>query len=131
MFLDTSGLFCLHNRAEPHHAQATRLLAAATRSFTHSYVIAEFVALSESHRLQRRPVLQFIQEIHDGDLAEVVFVDEATHRKAFDLLRKRDDKSWSLCDAVSFVLMGERKVSEALTLDHHFEQAGFVQLLNH
>ena len=46
-----------------------------------------------------------------------------------ELLKKRIDKSWSLCDAVSFVLLEERSRTEALTTDHHFEQAGFVRLL--
>jgi predicted nucleic acid-binding protein len=45
------------------------------------------------------------------------------------LLQSRLDKDWSLCDAVSFVLMQQRGVTEALTTDHHFEQAGFVRLL--
>jgi predicted nucleic acid-binding protein len=59
----------------------------------------------------------------------LVWVDEARHRAAMDLLQARLDKSWSLCDAVSFVLMREHGEVEALTNDHHFEQAGFVRLL--
>jgi predicted nucleic acid-binding protein len=45
------------------------------------------------------------------------------------LLRARPDKTYSLCDAVSFVLMRERGVAEALTTDRHFEQEGFRRLL--
>jgi predicted nucleic acid-binding protein len=41
----------------------------------------------------------------------------------------RQDKSYSLWDAVSFVLMCQRGVTEALTTDRHFEQEGFVKLL--
>lgn len=36
-----------------------------------------------------------------------------------------------LCDAVSFVLMRMYGETEALTTDHHFEQEGFVRLLEH
>jgi predicted nucleic acid-binding protein len=32
-------------------------------------------------------------------------------------------------DCTSFDLMQERAVTEALSADHHFEQAGFVALL--
>lgn len=51
------------------------------------------------------------------------------HQSATDLLTKRLDKSYSLCDAVSFVVMRESGVLEALTTDHHFEQEGFTRLL--
>lgn len=45
------------------------------------------------------------------------------------LYRERPDKDWSLTDCISFVAMEERGIREALTGDHHFEQAGFVALL--
>jgi uncharacterized protein len=41
----------------------------------------------------------------------------------------RRDKEWSLTDCISFVVMKERGLTEALTADHHFEQAGFKALL--
>jgi predicted nucleic acid-binding protein len=44
-------------------------------------------------------------------------------------LSDRQDKTYSLCDAVSFVLMRQRKMTDALTTDRHFEQEGFVRLL--
>ena len=46
-----------------------------------------------------------------------------------NLLNRRLDKSYSLCDAVSFVLMHQRKLVDALTTDRHFEQEGFRKLL--
>ena len=51
------------------------------------------------------------------------------HRAALALLQGRLDKTWSLCDAVSIVLMERLSSAEALTTDHHFEQAGFRRLL--
>jgi uncharacterized protein len=45
------------------------------------------------------------------------------------LYERRPDKSWSLTDCISFVVMQRDGISEALTGDHHFEQAGFVRLL--
>ena len=45
------------------------------------------------------------------------------------LYRQRTDKAWSLTDCISFVVMSDEGITEALTGDHHFEQAGFVALL--
>jgi len=49
--------------------------------------------------------------------------------RGVDLYRKRSDKAWTLTDCISFVVMSERGIREALTADHHSEQAGFTALL--
>ncbi len=46
-----------------------------------------------------------------------------------DASYQHTDKDWTLTDCISFVIMRERNVAEALTGDHHFEQAGFVAML--
>ena len=60
---------------------------------------------------------------------ELVSVDMNLLLRGFDLFVARPDKGWSLTDCVSFTLMRERGVVEALAYDHHFEQAGFVALM--
>ena len=129
MLLDTSGLLCLHNRAEPFHAQARTLYRAARVRLTHSYVLAEFVALANARRLPRVAALTFVVDLVENPDIETVWIDEALHREAMALLLARQDKTYSLCDAVSFVLMHQRRLTEALTTDHHFEQEGFQRLL--
>jgi predicted nucleic acid-binding protein len=56
-------------------------------------------------------------------------VDDTLHREALRLLSARLDKTYSLCDAVSFVLMRRDGLNDALTTDRHFEQEGFRRLL--
>jgi predicted nucleic acid-binding protein len=129
MLLDTSGLLCFHHRAEPQHADAVKFFLSASRRLTHSYVLAEFVALAQARRLLRPPTLSFVADLQNNAAVEVVYVHETLHRAALELLHQRPDKSWSLCDAVSFLLMAQETIREALTTDHHFEQAGFVRLL--
>ena len=49
--------------------------------------------------------------------------------RGMDLYRGRKDKEWSLTDCISFVVMADEGLEEALTGDRHFEQAGFKALL--
>ena len=63
MLLDTSGLLCLHSRAEPLHRDARTLYQAARMRVTHSYVLAEFVALAQTRRLPRMAALTFISDL--------------------------------------------------------------------
>lgn len=129
MLLDTSGLLSYFDQADARHAEAEELFDAADRPLTHSYVLAEFLPLCNSRRLNRAAYLAFAAELLDSPVIELVWVDEALHRAAFALVLARQDKTYSLCDAVSFVLMRERGISEALTTDKHFEQEGFLRLL--
>lgn len=129
MFLDTSGLLCYLDGSEAGHDDSARLMLSASQLLTHSYVLAKLVAMAHVRGLPRLTILEFLAEL-EGDLGiHVVYVDGELHHAAVDLLSRRLDKTYSLCDAVSFVLMERRGVRETLTTDHHFEQAGFVRLL--
>jgi predicted nucleic acid-binding protein len=129
MLLDTSGLLSLIHRDEPQHEEAKRLYQAALARVTHNDVLDEFVALAHARKLPRYDALDISTSLLDSANVEVVWVDEPLHRRALDLLSARLDKTYSLCDAVSFVLMRERGETEALTTDRHFEQEGLVRLL--
>lgn len=80
-------------------------------------------------RFPRPSALSFISDLADDPDIETIWVDEQLHREAMALLHARLDKTYSLCDAVSFILMRRGRVSEALTTDHHFEQEGFRRFL--
>jgi uncharacterized protein len=60
---------------------------------------------------------------------DVVPLSETLYSEAFALYESRLDKNWGLTDCISFVVMTERGITEALTSDEHFEQAGFATLL--
>ena len=129
MLLDTSGLLCFLHQDESQHAVAVELLAKANDLLTHNYVLAELIALALIRRFSRTTVLSYTLELLDNPNVEFVWVDESLHREAMNLLLVRQDKTYSLCDAISFILMRQRGITEALTTDKHFEQEGFIRLL--
>jgi hypothetical protein len=70
-----------------------------------------------------------VDQIEADSAVRVVAVDDGLFRERLDLFRQRPDKDWSLTDCISFVLMQRERMTQALTADHHFQQAGFVALL--
>jgi uncharacterized protein len=77
----------------------------------------------------RLHALQVYQQAHDGDGVEVIPFETEQIEAAVALYASRHDKSWSLTDCLSFVVMRAFHITEALTADHHFRQAGFHPLL--
>lgn len=130
MLLDTSGLLALLHEDETQHFAAVTAYEQATSRVTHSYVLAEFVPLATVRGVPRSSTLEFSKRLLATPAVSVTWVSESLHRRAVDLLSARRDKDYSLCDAVSFVLMREHKVLDALTSDRHFEQEGFRRLLS-
>ena len=129
MLIDTSGWLCMLHKDEPEHVEAVRLYNAARVRVTHSYVLAEFVPLAQVRKFPRQSNLIFTDRILDDAEVTLIWVDEGLHRQAVNLLLEREDKTYSLCDAVSFLVMRSLGIAEALTTDKHFKQEGFIRLL--
>lgn len=129
MLLDTSGLLCCFDADESRHSDAVRLYEGASLRLTHNYVLAEFIALTQARHLPRKEALAFAAGVIVDAEVEVVWIDPSIHEQAMQLLQSQLDKTYSLCDAVSFAVMQRRGVFDALTTDRHFDQAGFRRLL--
>ena len=134
VFADTSGWASLFLEKDSYHAKASTFITQwqqqSQNVVTTNYVLSELIVLLSSFRGQQRlAILKFIETIRSANWIEIVHVGELLDKKAWQFLEKRLDKRWSLVDAVSFIVMQERGMTEALTADHHFEQAGFVRLL--
>jgi len=129
LFLDTSGLLCIHDEDDFRNEKAIEFFTKAKRLLTTNYVLTEFVPLSYARGKNRTESFSFINDLLFVPRLELVWIDENYHNQAMKLLENRLDKTYSLCDAVSFVLMREYKITEALTTDRHFEQEGFVKSL--
>lgn len=134
LFADTSGWGSLIDPTQPFHSLAARIYRAARHQgrklVTTNYVVGELVALLTSPlRIPRPTTVAFIDGLKTTAYVEIVHVDAVLDGEAWQLLRSRQDKEWSLVDCASFVLMKRRGCTEALTSDHHFEQAGLIRLL--
>lgn len=133
-FVDTSGWASFFVRTEPHHAKAIELMTQWQqqngRVVTTNYILSELAALFTSPlRVPRSTILDCIQTIRSRPWVEVVHIDPSLDEAAWKLFGDRLDKEWSLVDCASFVVMQQHGLTDALTADHHFEQAGFVRLL--
>ena len=134
VFADTSGWANLVDKTQPQFETAARVYRdIRQRGFkmvTTNYVMIELVALLTSPlRLPRTRIIAVVDGIRTSPYFEVIHVDPILDRTAWQLLKQRPDKEWSLVDCASFVVMQQRGIVEALTTDHHFEPAGFARLL--
>jgi predicted nucleic acid-binding protein len=129
MFLDTSGLLALILAREPLHQKACDEYARASTRVTHGFVLAELVALTNARGVPSGPVLQFLMSLIANPDITVMWPDEAVSGQAITLLIARQGRGYSLCDAVSFIIMRGRNIGDALSTDKHFEDEGFRRLL--
>ena len=130
VFADTFYFVALLNRNDQHHSKAT---AAASQLqgeiITSEWVLMELAdALAES--AVRRFVAPFIRDLNRDPKVEIISANQKWFLAGLDLYEKRNDKGWTLTDCISFVIMNEEGLTDALTGDHHFVQAGFKILLD-
>jgi predicted nucleic acid-binding protein len=77
----------------------------------------------------RNVFLTVLRHLRADWRVEIIPADAVLFDAGCALNARRRDKDWSLTDCISFEVMRQRGLGEALTADHHFEQAGFTALL--
>lgn len=130
LFVDTSAWFPLADPEDPAHSAVANALRnaiqeRATRIVTTNLVVAETHALL-LRRIHRTVALAFLREVGQEPSVVVTSTPEHEARARRDWLERYDDHEFSFTDAVSFAVMEERGIREALALDRHFGVAGFV-----
>ena len=128
LFADSFYWFALANPLDASHARAMAYANASASLLTTAWVITE-LADGFCRTTSRAAFLRLHQLILNDPFHAVVSADQAFMDRGLALYAARPDKEWSLTDCISFVVMQERGITEALTGDHHFEQAGFTALL--
>ena len=131
-FADTSFWIALSSKRDQYHSQAIAWHAAVVRSgnkiVTTEAVLWEWLN-ALAHASTQGVAAEGYRRVHADRRVAVVPFDAELNDAAVDLYRSRADKDWSLTDCLSFVVMESRHLVEALTTDHHVEQAGLKALM--
>jgi predicted nucleic acid-binding protein len=96
---------------------------------TTNYVISELLPLLASRRdFARQEIIAFMKSLRLSPYVEILHIDPSLDDETWQMAEKYIDKEWSWVDMSSFVVMRRLGLTEALTTDHHFTQAGFTRL---
>ncbi|RMD86426.1 MAG: PIN domain-containing protein [Calditrichaeota bacterium] len=129
IFIDTMYVVALVNENDEYHKRATELSEKYENS---SFVTTEGVLLEIANVLARNykeQAVEIIEYFLSSDDVEIVHLNPTLFDKAFERYKTYLDKTWSLVDCISFEVMKEKGLIDALTGDKHFEQAGLNPLM--
>lgn len=128
IFIDTSAWYALADAGDVNHARSKIFLPNALADYrdliTTNHVVGETYTLL-LYRLGHAVALGFISNIRKSLRLKNVFVSWETEMKAYTLLQRYPDQSFSFIDGTSFAVMKEQGISDCFAFDKHFAIAGF------
>ena len=129
MFADTSFFEAILSVRDEHHGAAVEASRGGwTATVTTEFVLIELGA-TFSKPDDRADFLMIDRMVRTRKDVTLIPATSALLQRGRDLFAARPDKAWSLTDCISFLIMQENDIADALTTDHHFTQAGFRALL--
>lgn len=130
VFADSFYFFALGNSNDPAHLKAVAFSRDYTgRLVTSAFVLLEFADGCATLPHHRAIVRQSVDELRNNSDVVIHPCTDQLFQAGWNLYQQRSDKAWSLTDCISFMVMKGEGITDALTGDHHFEQAGFSALL--
>lgn len=129
VFLDTNFAVALVNRRDQYHAKAQEL---ASLLHEEQLLTTEAVLLEVGNTLargRRSEAIDIIDHLTTAPNVELVRMNPDLFDEGFDFYSRHRDKEWGLIDCISFVVMRDFGLTDALTHDIHFQQAGFRALM--
>lgn len=131
LLLDTGYLIALEVSDDQNHKAASQhwrgLLKSLPPFVTTTYVFDEVVTFFNNRGLHAKAVEVGNNLIQSASI-DLIHVDEALFYEGWEYFQKHQDKSYSLTDCISFIVMKQREIKTALTFDKHFKHAGFERL---
>ena len=132
VFLDTAYAIALASQSDNFHQRAIELAETLEHEST-TIVTTRAIQLEIGNALSkqrfRHAGIQLLRALEEDESIIIVELSKALYQEAFQLYSDRKDKEWGLVDCISFITMKKHSISEALTSDEHFRQAGFTALL--
>lgn len=129
IFVDTSYFLALLNSQDEFHQQAMSLADQIDSKLVTTEAVLTEIGNALAKPQWRELAVDTLNDLRDDDDVEILSISPELFSKALKFYSSRMDKEWGLTDCISFVVMKNRKLTVALTTDHHFEQAGFKALL--
>ena len=128
-FADSFFFIAFLDKTDEAHSRAVAVFDDLDSTIlTTSWVLLE-VANGYAGLKNRARFVDFVQFLRSSPFVVILPADQTDFDEGMRLYGDRLDKEWSLTDCTSFVVMKQRGITEALTGDRHFEQAGLIALL--
>ena len=132
IFLDAAYAIALSSPKDKFHNRAIQLAEQLEKSniqiVTTRAVLLE-IGNALSRQRYRAASVQLLVALEADPTVEIVPLTDQLYVRALKLYRDRPDKEWGMVDCISFIVMEDRGIPNALTTDNHFQQAGFHVLL--
>lgn len=129
VFADACYYFALLMERDQYADQAREFTLSYTGKFLTTTAVLAEVGNSLARTAQRMEFAPLVELLSGSEHVFVIHASSDEWDRAKNLYHERPDKTWSLTDCLSFLIMQDHDLTEALTADHHFEQAGFTILL--
>lgn len=129
IFVDTFFYLAILNPKDRAHHRAMQVAASLdAQFFTTQWVLGE-VGDAFCAPYERSRFLAFHHRLESNPDLEILAASAGQYASGLQLFERRPDKDWGLTDCISFAVMHEFGLTDALTGDQHFTQAGFRALL--
>jgi len=131
-FLDAAYAIALSAATDQYHQKA-EILAKQIETEAIPLITTRAVILEIGNALARlryrAAVIELLDSLEQDPNVEIISLSEELYNRAMELYRQRPDKEWGITDYIAFVVMQDYGLTQALTTDEHFGQAGFKALL--
>jgi predicted nucleic acid-binding protein len=126
LFIDTSAFYSFFDKSDKNHQSISQLINDRTETFiTSNFIVDELVTLLRVRHFEVAQIESYIEAILQENICQLLRINPETESKAWTMLKKYKDVTFSYTDCTSFILMKEHKIKKAISLDEHFVIAGF------